>query len=93
MNKVLIALILAVVLSGSVYATTISEADLILSSDNVILMTGDKKAQPLSIAITNKKIVWVGLHKDAKNIQGTKIDLVIRPFCLDLLMRMATHLI
>ena len=74
MNKVLIALILAVVLSGSVYATTISEADLILSSDNVILMTGDKKAQPLSIAITNKKIVWVGLHKDAKNIQGTKID-------------------
>ena len=74
MNKVLIGLVLAVVLSGNVNANTISEADLILSSDNVILMTGDKKAQPLSIAITNKKIVWVGLHKDAKNIQGTKID-------------------
>ena len=52
----------------------INRADLILSSDKVILMTGDQKAQPLSIAIKNKKIIWVGSHKNAKNIQGKHID-------------------
>ena len=52
----------------------INRADLILSSDKVILMTGDHKAQPLSIAIKNKKIIWVGSHKNAKNIQGKHID-------------------
>jgi len=52
----------------------INRADLIISSDKVILMTGDKKAQPLSIAIKNEKIIWVGSHKNAKNIQGKHID-------------------
>ncbi|MDG1062321.1 MAG: amidohydrolase family protein, partial [SAR86 cluster bacterium] len=52
----------------------ISEADLILSSNNVILMTGDKEAQPLSIAVKDKKIVWVGSHEDAAKIQGTRIN-------------------
>ena len=52
----------------------INRADLILSSDKVILMTGDQKAQPLSIAIKNKKIIWVVSHKNAKNIQGKHID-------------------
>lgn len=52
----------------------INRADLILSSDKVILMIGDQKAQPLSIAIKNKKIIWVGSHKNAKNIQGKHID-------------------
>ena len=46
----------------------INRADLILSSDKVILMIGDQKAQPLSIAIKNKKIIWVGSQKNAKNI-------------------------
>jgi len=52
----------------------INRADLILSSDKVILMTGDQKAQPLSIAIKNEKIIWVGSHKNAKKIQGKHID-------------------
>ena len=52
----------------------INRADLILSSDKVILMIGDQKAEPLSIAIKNKKIIWVGSHKNAKNIQGKHID-------------------
>ena len=52
----------------------INRADLIISSDKVILMTGDQKAQPLSIAIKNEKIIWVGSHKNAKNIQGKHID-------------------
>lgn len=52
----------------------INRADLILSSDKVILMIGDQKAQPLSIAIKNEKIIWVGPHKNAKNIQGKHID-------------------
>ena len=52
----------------------INRADLILSSDKVILMIGDQKAQPLSIAIKNEKIIWVGSHKNAKNIQGKHID-------------------
>ena len=52
----------------------INRADLILSSDKVILMTGDQKAQPLSIAIKNEKIIWVGSHKNAKRIQGKHID-------------------
>ena len=52
----------------------INRADLILSSDKVILMIGDQKAQPLSIAIKNEKIIWVGSHKNAKNIQGKHLD-------------------
>ena len=52
----------------------IYRADLIISSDKVILMTGDQKAKPLSIAIKNEKITWVGSHKNAKNIQGKHID-------------------
>ena len=52
----------------------INRADLILSSDKVILMIGDQKAQPLSIAIKNGKIIWIGSHKNAKKIQGKHID-------------------
>ena len=52
----------------------INRADLILSSDKVILMIGNQKAQPLSIAIKNEKIIWVGSQKNAKNIQGKHID-------------------
>ena len=40
-----------------------NEADLILSSSNVILMNEDKDAEPLSIAITDKEIVWIGSIK------------------------------
>ena len=68
-----IFLFLAIIYVSSC-ANTISEADLILSSNNVILMTGDKEAQPLSIAINSKKIVWIGSHEDATKIQGTKIN-------------------
>ena len=68
-----IFLFLAIIYVSSC-ANTISEADLILSSNNVILMTGDKEAQPLSIAINSKKIVWIGSHEDAIKIQGTKIN-------------------
>ena len=52
----------------------INRADLILSSDKVILMIGNQKAQPLSIAIKNGKIIWIGSHKNAKKIQGKHID-------------------
>jgi len=52
----------------------IEEADLIISSNKVILMTGLEHAQPLSIAIKNKKIVWIGSHQDAKNFQGKHIN-------------------
>ena len=52
----------------------INEADLILTSNKVILMTGNEQAQPLSIAIKNKEIVWIGSHKKAKRIQGKHID-------------------
>ena len=52
----------------------IEEADLIISSNKVILMTGVEQAQPLSIAIKNKKIVWIGSHQDAKNFQGKHIN-------------------
>ena len=52
----------------------IEEADLIISSNKVILMTGLEHAQPLSIAIKNKKIAWIGSHQDAKNFQGEHIN-------------------
>ena len=51
-----------------------NEADLIISSNKVISMTGNKTAQALSIAIKNKKIIWIGSHRDAKNIQGKHIN-------------------
>ena len=71
MRNIFLSLLMIFVSSCS---NPISEADLILSSNNVILMTGDQEAQPLSIAINNKKIVWIGSHEDATNIQGTKFD-------------------
>jgi len=52
----------------------INEADLILTSNKVILMTGNEQAQPLSIAVKNKEIIWIGSHKNAKRIQGKHID-------------------
>ncbi len=52
----------------------IKEADLILTSNKVILMTGNEQAQPLSIAVKNKEIIWIGSHKNAKHIQGKHID-------------------
>ena len=51
-----------------------NEADLILSSSNVILMNEDKDAEPLSIAITDKEIVWIGSVKEGKKIQGKHLD-------------------
>ncbi len=56
------------------FLQAIEEADLILSSNKVILMTGKEEAQPLSIAIKNKKITWIGSHKDSENIQGKHIN-------------------
>ena len=51
-----------------------NEADLILSSSNVILMNEDKDAEPLSIAIADKEIVWIGSIKEGKKIQGKHLD-------------------
>ena len=52
MRNIFLSLLMIFVSSCS---NPISEADLILSSNNVILMTGDQEAQPLSIAINNDK--------------------------------------
>ena len=51
-----------------------NEADLILSSSNVILMNADKDAAPLSIAIADKKIIWIGSIKEGKKIEGQHRD-------------------
>jgi hypothetical protein len=51
-----------------------NEADLILSSGNVILMNADKDAEPLSIAIADKKIVWIGSIEEGKKIKGSHFD-------------------
>ncbi|MDB0069922.1 amidohydrolase [Gammaproteobacteria bacterium] len=51
-----------------------NKADLILSSSNVILMSADKDAEPLSIAIADKEIVWIGSIKEGKKIQGKHLD-------------------
>ncbi|MDA8526157.1 amidohydrolase family protein [Gammaproteobacteria bacterium] len=61
-------------LCSHLFLVAIEEADLIISSNKVILMTGVEQAQPLSIAIKNKKIAWIGSHEDAKNIQGEHIN-------------------
>jgi len=52
----------------------IDEADLILTSNKVILMTGNEQAEALSIAIKNKQIIWIGTHKEAEHIQGKHIN-------------------
>ena len=61
-------------LCSHLFLVAIEEADLIISSNKVILMTGVEQGQPLSIAIKNKKIAWIGSHKDAKNFQGEHIN-------------------
>ncbi|MDC0902506.1 amidohydrolase family protein [Gammaproteobacteria bacterium] len=61
-------------LCSHLFLVAIEEADLIISSNKVILMTGVEQAQPLSIAIKNKKIAWIGSHQDAKNFQGEHIN-------------------
>ena len=61
-------------LCSHLFLTAIEEADLIISSNKVILMTKKESAQPLSVAIKNKKIIWIGSHEDAKNIQGEHVD-------------------
>ena len=61
-------------LCSHLFLAAIEEADLIISSNKVILMTEKESAQPLSVAIKNKKIIWIGSHEDAKNIQGEHVD-------------------
>ena len=61
-------------LCSHLFLAAIEEADLIISSNKVILMTKKESAQPLSVAIKNKKIIWIGSHEDAKNIQGEHVD-------------------
>ena len=61
-------------LCSHLFLVAIEEADLIISSNKVILMIGVEQAQPLSIAIKNKKIAWIGSHQDAKNFQGEHIN-------------------
>ena len=67
-------LFLFLLISSCSFEKEIKEADLVITSNKVILMTGNKQAQPLSIAIKNKEIIWVGSHKKAKRIQGKHID-------------------
>ena len=67
-------LILLALFSSCSIDQAINDADLIVSSNKVILMTDKRKAQPLSIAIKDERIVWIGSHQDAKNIQGKHID-------------------
>ena len=52
-----------------------NKADLILSSNNVIAMNADKDSEALSIAITNKRIVWIGSIEEGKKIQGSHFNL------------------
>ena len=75
-------------ISSCSYDQDINEADLILSSNKVILMTGNKESQPLSIAVKNKKIIWIGSHKDANIFKAGILILLIRQFFQALLMLM-----
>ena len=67
-------LLFFLLISSCSFVQNINEADLILSSNNVILMTGGKEAQPLAIAIKGGTIIWIGSHKEAQHIQGKHID-------------------
>ena len=72
-NPATLAIFLGLIaFTGFSYA--LNKADLILSSNNVILMTGATDAAPLSIAITDKKIVWIGGIEEAKKIKGKHLD-------------------
>ncbi len=83
-------LILLLLISSSMLHS-IEKADLIISSNKVILMTGHQKAQPLSIAIQNKKIAWIGSHSEAKKFKDNALTITIKPFFRVLLMLMVTH--
>ena len=61
-------------ISSCSYDQNVKEADLIISSNKVILMTGNEQAERLSVAVKNKKIIWIGPQKKAKHIQGKHID-------------------
>jgi predicted amidohydrolase YtcJ len=71
-NIISILTLLNLFFSSAIFA--IEKADLILSSENVLLMTGQEKAIPLSIAIKDKKIAWIGSHKEGKLIKGKHIN-------------------
>jgi predicted amidohydrolase YtcJ len=67
-------LFIFLLISSCSYDQKIYEADLIISSNNVIAMTGNKKAKALSIAIKNERIIWIGSHRDAKKIKGKHVN-------------------
>jgi predicted amidohydrolase YtcJ len=67
-------LFIFLLISSCSFEQEIKEADLVITSNKVILMTGNKQAQPLSIAIKNKEIIWIGSHMKAKRIQGKHIN-------------------
>ena len=67
-------LFIFLLISSCSFEQEIKEADLVITSNKVILMTGNKQARPLSIAIKNKEIIWIGSHMKAKRIQGKHIN-------------------
>ena len=74
MNYILASLISFGMIFVSPFIYAITQADLVLTSNNVLTMAGGQKTGPLGIAIKDKRIIWTGSIKEAKKIQGKHID-------------------
>ncbi len=61
------------VIFSSIIAYASDTADLILTSNNVVTMLGERVSKPLSIAIKDDRIVWVGDHESGEKIRGKHI--------------------
>ncbi|MAJ87666.1 MAG: hypothetical protein CMK28_06480 [Porticoccaceae bacterium] len=62
-------------------AGAIEKADIILSSNRVITMVGEKTSRPLSIAVNGERIAWIGIHEAGKKSEASIFCSVINPFC------------
>ena len=74
MNLMLKLLISFMIMALSPLVYSINHADLILTSKHVIQMTGERQAKPLSIAVSDRMIVWIGGIEEGKKISGKHID-------------------
>ena len=75
--KQLICILLSLLTTSALSSTwAVSVADVILTSEKVITMTGNRQAQPLAVAIKGEHILWLGDIGEMQTYRGPSTKII-----------------